>query len=307
MTDETPFADQLPRWALAVAPIGVLAATIVLLVTTSPFTTAETMTEASTAEMMWTLTVIAGIAGIAPVVIGMLWYPFIRSIDYRYTQGFLAISAGVLAFIAFEIAEELLEMGGQVADPGLLAGVVFGGLSLSFAVMYVADRWQKRAVCDTQRTGLRIAYLVAVALGLHSLGEGLAIGTAFAAEQGSLLLLLVVGFVLHNVMEGPTVVAAVATDRATPPLRHFAALGLIVGIPCVVGGWIGSFVSSTVFTALFFAIALGAILPALLELTNLLRVDSRQALTRINAAMFGVGIGLMFVLEDIIVHGYLLA
>ncbi len=107
-------------------------------------------------------------------------------------------------------------------------------------------------------------------------------------------------FIMHNVMEGPTVVAAVARDRETPPLRHFAAMGVIAGGPVILGGWIGSFAQSDLLAALFFAIAIGAILQVLIEVADLIRFDAEAVLTRINAATFVVGFALMFILEDVL-------
>lgn len=305
MTDD-PVTDRFPRWALGIGPVVILAVVLAVLFFTSPFGDAEAMASAGTLEALWMLAIIGTIAGIAPVVIGMLWFPFIRSLEYRYMHAFLALSGGVLAFIAFELVEEVVSLGGQTDRPALVGGLAVAAIGLTFLVMHVVSEWRKRTECRTESQGLHVAYLVAVALGLHSVGEGLAIGTAFAHGEGTLLTLLVIGFVMHNVMEGPTVVAAVARDAAVPPLRHFAAMGLIVGLPLVVGGWIGGFVTSPVLSAVFFAVAIGAILQVLLELTGLIRFDAESVATRLNVATFAVGVVLMFVLEDVIVHGWIL-
>ncbi|WP_255170874.1 ZIP family metal transporter [Natrononativus amylolyticus] len=300
---------------LAVAPVLILGAVAGLLYLTSPFGDIESMAEAGPLEILWMLTVIGAIAGIVPVVIGMLWFPFIRSLDHRYLHAFLALSAGVLAFIAFEMTEEVFEHGaevGPVAAGGLeLSGVIVaGGLAVAgvggtFAVMYVISEWRQRKMASAEKSGLTIAYLVAVALGLHSIGEGLAIGVAFIDGQGTLVMLLVVGFVMHNVMEGPTVVAAVARDHTIPPLRHFAAMGVIAGGPVILGGWVGSLANSSALAVLFYAVAVGAILQVIIELVDLIKFDAESVVTRLNAATFVVGVALMFVLEDVIVEGWI--
>jgi zinc transporter, ZIP family len=151
-----------------------------------------------------------------------------------------------------------------------------------------------------EKSGLEIAYLVALALGLHSIGEGLGIGVAYIQEDATMLMLLVLAFIMHNVMEGPTVVAAVARERETPPLRHFAAMGVIAGGPVIIGGWIGSFAQSDLLAVLFFAIAIGAILQVLIEVTELIRFDAEAVLTRVNAATFSFGFVVMFLLEDVL-------
>ncbi|MFU8867605.1 ZIP family metal transporter, partial [Natronococcus sp.] len=232
MDNELPIHERVPHWVLAVAPLGVLAFVIGLLVVTSPFGDIESMAGAGTADILWMLTIIGFLAGVVPVAIGMLWFPFIRALDYRLIHGFLALSAGVLAFIAFEMVGEVLDYGAELESTSLAAAAAIGGVAATFGIMYALSKWRQRtAATGAEKSGLHVAYLVAVALGLHSIGEGLAIGTAFVLGQGELVMLLVIGFVMHNIMEGPTVVAAVARDRTSPPLHHFAIMGVLAGGP----------------------------------------------------------------------------
>ena len=300
----------LPRWLLAIGPITILSAVFVTMYVTSPFGNVAELAQASTLEILWMLTLIGLLAGIVPVAIGMLWFPFIRGLDHRLLHAFLALAGGVLAFIAVEMTEEIFENAAAVETSVPLAGrslegailawpVALLGILGTFAVMYVISRWRQRTMVAADRSGLEIAYLVALALGLHSIGEGLGIGVAFIRGDGTLVTLLVLAFILHNVMEGPTIVAAVAKDRATPPLRHFAAMGIIAGGPVILGGWIGSFGEAPLLAVLFFAIAVGAILQVLLEVADLIRFDAR-VLTRHNASAFVLGFVLMFVLEDVL-------
>ncbi|MFP8952524.1 ZIP family metal transporter [Natrialbaceae archaeon A-arb3/5] len=293
--------DELPRAILALGPILVLSVVFGLLYLTSPFGDLSGIEQASTVEILWMLTVIGAIAGIIPVAIGMLWFPFIRELDPRYLHGFLALAAGVLAFIAVEMTEDIFENGAEAESATLAAVLAVVGVGGTFLVMYAASKWRQRKVASSQKSGLEIAYLVALALGLHSIGEGLGIGVSFIQGDSTQVMLLVLAFVLHNVMEGPTVVAAVARDREAPPLRHFAAMGVIAGGPVILGGWIGSFADSALLAVLFFAIAVGAILQVLIEVAELIRFDAESVLTRVNAATFVAGFILMFFLEDVFV------
>ncbi|SDR45008.1 ZIP family metal transporter [Natronobacterium texcoconense] len=291
----------LPRWVLAIGPVVILLAVFAVLFLTSPFGNLDAVDEASTLEILWMLTIIGSIAGIIPVAIGMLWFPFIRDLDPRYLHAFLAMAAGVLAFIAVEMTEDMIfDYGVNVENTAVAAAAAIVGIGGTFAVMYAASKWRQRKMADTERSGLEIAYLVALALGLHSIGEGLAIGVAYIDENPTLLMLLVLAFVMHNVLEGPTVVAAVARDRETPMLRHFAAMGVIAGGPVILGGWIGSLAHSYLLAVLFFAIAIGAILQVLIEVAELIRFDAEAVLTRVNAATFAGGFVLMFLLEDVL-------
>ncbi|THE63303.1 metal cation transporter [Salinadaptatus halalkaliphilus] len=301
----------LPPWVLAVGPVVILGGVFGLLYAISPFGDLAAVGEASTLEIIWMLAVIGVFAGIVPVAIGMLWFPFIRDLDPRYLHAFLALAAGVLVFIAIEMTEDIVENGAEAGSPSLAIVLAIVGISGTFLVMYAASTWRQRTMADTQKSGLEIAYLVALALGLHSIGEGLGIGVSFIQGDATQVLLLMLAFVLHNVMEGPTIVAAVARDRNTPPLRHFAAMGLLAGGPVILGGWIGSFGEAPLLAVLFFAIAVGAILQVLIEVAELIRFDAEAILTRVNAATFVGGFVLMFLLEDVVtelvLEGWLLA
>jgi zinc transporter ZupT len=118
-------------------------------------------------------------------------------------------------------------------------------------------------------TGLALATYIALGIGLHNLGEGLAIGAAFAAGAAGLGTFLVLGFTLHNITEGIGIAAPILKDR--PPLLTFAGLTLLAGGPAVIGLWIGSLAFAPQWSALALAIGAGAILQVIVEVTLLLR------------------------------------
>ncbi|MCU4752225.1 metal cation transporter [Halobacteria archaeon AArc-curdl1] len=289
----------LPRWVLAVGPVVILGFVFGLLYLTSPFGNIEDMADAGTGDILLMLSLIGLIAGIVPVAIGMLWFPFIQSLQLRYLHGFIALAGGVLAFIALEMTGEILEHGAMVDSTALAATAALVGIGGTFAVMYGASQWRQGKMAEGEKSGLQIAYLVALALGLHSIGEGLGVGVAFVQGDATLVTLLVLAFIMHNVMEGPTVVAAVAKDHSTPPLHHFAAMGVIAGGPVILGGWIGSLANSDLLAVLFYAIAVGAVIQVLLEVADLIRFDSK-VFTKLNVSTFIGGFVLMFLLEDVL-------
>jgi zinc transporter ZupT len=121
--------------------------------------------------------------------------------------------------------------------------------------------------------GVALATLVAVGIGLHNLGEGLAIGTSFALGELALGSFFVVGFMVHNVTEGLGIATPIAGQRRVS-LGRLAALALIAGAPAIPGAWLGGFVTSDVLGVLFFAGAAGAALEVVVEVG---RYVARQA------------------------------
>jgi zinc transporter ZupT len=134
------------------------------------------------------------------------------------------------------------------------------GVALSFLGMTaLAGRLTQGAPA----VGLTLALLIAVGIGLHNLGEGLAIGASFAIGELQLGAFLIVGFMIHNVTEGLGIATPVAKSRVT--ILVLAALALVAGAPTILGAWVGGYTSSDVLIALFFAIAAGAAFQVVLE------------------------------------------
>ncbi len=112
-------------------------------------------------------------------------------------------------------------------------------------------------------TGLALAFLVALGIGVHNLGEGLAIGTSFSTGELQLGAFLVIGFMVHNLTEGLGIAAPASGGRVT--LWQLTALALIAGAPAILGTWIGGYAANDVLAALFFGIAAGAALQVVFE------------------------------------------
>lgn len=149
-----------------------------------------------------------------------------------------------------------------------------------------------RGTAGGEPSALTVAYLVALGIGLHNLAEGLAIGSAFALGRVSLGAFLVIGFMVHNVTEGPAVVAPLSRGER-PALSHFVALGAIAGAPVILGGWIGGLAFSPTLGALFLAIGVGAILQVDWEIAGMVRDRSRLG-TVPNILGFLAGFVLMY-------------
>jgi ZIP family zinc transporter len=200
------------------------------------------------------------LVGILPVALGLLWLPALRAVGAGWLAAFMAFTAGLLTFLGVEALAEAFEL--QAGLPASLggAGVVLVGVAASFlGMLLLAGALSHGAPA----TGLVLAFLVAVGIGVHNLGEGLAIGTSFSIGELQLGTFLIVGFMVHNITEGLGIAAPAARSHVKP--LALAGLALVAGAPAIFGAWIGGFSSSDVLGALFFAVAAGGALQVVVE------------------------------------------
>jgi len=232
--------------------------------------------------------------GIVPVGLGLLWYPTMRRLGRRGMNFVLALTVGLLAFLAVDMWGEAQEIAMGVA--GTLNAPVLVPLlaALTAALLVVIGnslRGRKGA-----SNGLDLAYRISFGIGLHNLGEGLAIGAAFALGEVALGVFLILGFTLHNVTEGVGIAAPVV--GASPGLKHFALLALVAGGPAILGTWIGAFTYSAFWTTVFLAIGIGAIVQVIWEVGRLVQRSQAKAgeplFTPYTFAGIATGIALMY-------------
>ncbi len=205
--------------------------------------------------------------GVLPVAIGLLWYPLMRKLGQVGYDFVLALTVGLLAFLLIDTTHEGLEAAGSVAES-------FQGVSLFVIVGLLAylgieglGAWLKGAGGDDRPRGAWVsALLVAIGIGLHNFGEGLAIGAAFALGEVALGGLLILGFTLHNTTEGLAIVAPLA--KTPTGIGRLLWLGLIAGAPTILGAWIGGFVYSPFWSVVFLAIGAGAIAQVVVQITR---------------------------------------
>ena len=201
------------------------------------------------------------LVGVVPVALGLLWLPSLRRARPEWVAAFMALTGGLLTFLGVEALFEAFEL--QAALPAALGGpgLVLLGLAVSaLGMTFVSSRLSRGR---TGATGLALALLVAIGIGIHNLGEGLAIGTSFATGELQLGAFLVIGFMVHNVTEGLGIAAPASSVRVT--FARLAALALIAGAPAILGTWIGGYASSDLLTPVFFALAAGAALQVVVE------------------------------------------
>jgi zinc transporter ZupT len=205
--------------------------------------------------------VIGLLVGIVPVALGLLWLPSLRRAGAAWLAAFMALTAGLLTFLGVEALFEALELQAGLPPSFGGPGLVLLGLAASaLGMTFLASRLARGRV---GASGLALALLVAIGIGVHNLGEGLAIGSSFATGELQLGAFLVIGFMVHNVTEGLGIAAPATRARVT--LAQLAALALVAGAPAILGTWIGGYAASDVLTPLFFALAAGAALQVVVE------------------------------------------
>lgn len=260
---------------------------------------APSQTPGFTVDILWSLALIGVFVGVIPVALGMLWFPYIQTMSTRWLHAVLMFAVGVLAFLAVDAGFESFELAEEI--PGAYDGTALVVLGIVGALLLVqsVSAWREgRAAAgdDRANSGLWVAYLVALGIGLHNLAEGLAIGSSFALGRVSLGAFLVIGFMLHNVTEGPAVVAPIARDER-PSWHHFVALGLLAGAPVILGGWIGGLAYSPTIGAFFLAIGVGAILQVDWEIMRMIRTEGGRVGSATNLLAFLIGLGVMYVTD----------
>jgi len=247
-----------------------------------------TQTPSPDARYLLTFTLLGIYVGVIPVFLGLLWLPFLRRLDRDWLDFMLSLTAGLLLFLGVDALAESIAFAARV--PGAFQGagiVLFGLVGTPLLVNAMARRG------GTPESPLQVAMLIAIAIGLHNFGEGLAIGAAYATGSIALGTFLVLGFLLHNTTEGLGIVAPLAREK--PALARLAVLGLIAGAPTILGTWIGGLSYSSVLTTLFFAVGAGAIAQVVLVLwRQIARGEPLHSLSRHAAAGIVAGLLIMY-------------
>jgi zinc transporter, ZIP family len=254
------------------------------------------LTPGFSGETFSSYTLLGFYVGVVPVTLGLLWYPFLRRLGNAGMNFVLALTVGLLVFLVLDTLLEAVEIAGEL--PGAFSGVplvILVALLTLFGLLGV-ERLFRRGRERVSR--LATSYRIALGIGLHNLGEGLAIGAAFALGEAALGTFLILGFTLHNITEGVGIAAPILRERR-PTFAHFAALALLGGGPAILGTWIGGFAYSNFLSAVFLAVGAGAILQVVYEVGRLLLRDSARAKTPVlsgaNLGGLTAGIAIMYV------------
>jgi zinc transporter ZupT len=241
----------------------------------------------------------------------------------KWLGALLALTVGLLVFLLVDTFLEALELSGNL--PGVFQGIpliLFSALLTWLLLLAIGSQRKKSIGSDPGRHAVYVATMIALGIGLHNLGEGLAIGVAFSIGEAALGSFLVIGFMLHNITEGvgivtPLVPGKKKTSNAdqtgsssgsqdpersqnmkTPSLWVFIGLILVAGSPAILGSWIGGFAFSPLLATIFLGIGVGAIWQVIVEVVGLLRSSAEREGTPlvswINLAGFFSGLAIMY-------------
>jgi zinc transporter ZupT len=250
-----------------------------------------TQSPAVDSRYLTTFALLGVYAGVIPVFIGLLWLPFVRAVSRRWIDFLLSLTIGLLVFLGVSSLIEAVETAALV--PAAFQGHALVLLGTVGTLLLLAAIGQWRASSRGERSPLYVAGLIALGIGLHNLGEGLAIGTSYASGEIALGTFLVIGFLLHNTTEGLGIVTPLAHER--PRLGSLVLLGALAGVPTILGAWIGGFTYSPAWTAFFLAVGAGAIAQVVYELWRLFARRSGAGLSApLNAAGLLTGMLIMY-------------
>jgi zinc transporter ZupT len=153
--------------------------------------------------------------------------------------------------------------------------LVYLGIDATFLGLRAVAQSQTRTGITEGARRLCVAFMISLGIGLHNLGEGLAIGASFSIGAATLGTFLAIGFILQNITEGLGIIAPIVKEKAS--LRTLAGLGLLGGTPAIIGTWVGGLVYSPILSVLFLSIGAGAVFEVAWEIVKLIRQDREAA------------------------------
>ena len=246
-----------------------------------------TETPAVDGRFLGTFALIGIYIGLIPVLIGMTWKPFLGGLGVRWLNFFLAFTAGVLIFLAFDTVVDALEQASALPSAIGGVGLVVLGAIGAFVITYlVGHKFRGRPGTDPL---VVVAFTVAAGIGVHNLGEGLAVGAAYRLGEIALGTFLIIGFAIHNTTEGLGIVSVLGDRKTSLPL--LLGLGAIAGLPTVVGTWTGAFFFSPTLATIFLAVATGAIAQVVVEVMGIVRKRAPGGLASVES-LGGIAVGL---------------
>lgn len=225
------------------------------------------------AKTFWSFTLIGLYVGVIPIFLGIFWLPALRTLGKRWMTFLMAVTIGLLIFLGLDTLVEAFDQAAIV--PGAYQGIGLIGIG-AISTYMLLDMIGGQTSSDRSEASQRlsIASRIALGIGIHNLGEGLAIGAAYNVGEIALGTFLVVGFIIQNITEGLGIISPILRDR--PTMGQLGLLGLIGGGPAIIGAWIGGYSPSPFLAVLFLAIGTGAIFQVAVEISKLVQKDTAK-------------------------------
>jgi ZIP family zinc transporter len=214
-------------------------------------------------------TLIGLYVGVIPVLLGVTWFPALRRAGPSTFIFLMAQTAGLLIYLGIDATREAPDLAGNVGGPFQGVGLVGIGIVVTFMLLHAITRWQVGIGRTEASQRLTLALMFAVGIGLHNLGEGLAIGASYSVGAVALGTFLVIGFILQNITEGLGILAPIVNDQ--PSWRRLAVMGMTGGRPAILGAWAGGFTYSQPLAVLFLAVGAGAVFEVVYEVFKLIQ------------------------------------
>jgi ZIP family zinc transporter len=213
-----------------------------------------------------------------------------------------ALAIGILLYLVIEIARNATIPITQAVSawhagaspfPVSLVLVFIVGLLLGLVGLGSVATYFTRKAAQHAGSPMVLSTIIAIGIGAHNFGEGLAIGASAASGATAIALALIVGFALHNATEGFGV-AAPLVGKFVPSWFQIGIAGLIAGGPTFLGTVVGYEFFSPVLSVLFLATAVGALVFVIGELWSMLR---KNGLTALVTSMMTLGFVVAFATE----------
>ena len=241
-------------------------------------------------SFFWLMALLGVYVGVIPVALGMLWLPWLRQIPAGWLRGIMALTVGLLAVLGIDAVLEGLEIAGGGSQAFGGAALVWVGAAVAFLGLSGVSSWLAARSNGAEKGTL--ALMIAIGIGLHNFGEGIAIGSAYAVGALALGAFLVIGFAIHNTTEGLAIVSPIASSN--PTLKRLVLLGLIAGAPAVLGAWLGAAAYNASAAAFLFGLGAGAIVQVIVQLLPSLRDEGGRTLHPVAVGGLLAGMALMF-------------
>ena len=222
-------------------------------------------------KTFWSFTLIGLYVGVIPIFLGIFWLPALHTLEKKWMTFLIAVTIGLLIYLGLDTLVEALEQAAIV--PGAYQGIGLIGIGAvgTYMLLDMIDGPKSSDRSEASQR-LSIAWRIALGIGIHNLGEGLAIGAAYNVGEIALGTFLVVGFIIQNITEGLGIISPIVRDR--PTLGQLALLGIVGGAPAIIGAWIGGFTPSPFLAVLFLAIGTGAIFQVAVEISRIIKKDA---------------------------------